>query len=166
MASTRANGGGSGTPSRRERAMEEVGMTDEPTTIPIERGKIREFARACLDDNPDYTEATDPPVPPTFLTVRNFWMNAGTSPLARVGLDLRRLLHGGEEYVFHGPPPRAGEDLTFQTRVDAIYEKEGKRGGSMTFVETVTEFRDGSGQLRVECRSTAIETGRAPNEER
>ena len=89
-------------------------------------------------------------------------MSAGTSPLARVGLDLRRLLHGGEEYVFHGPPPRAGEELTFQTRVDKIYEKEGKRGGTMTFVETVAEFRDADGRLRVECRSTAIETGRPP----
>jgi hypothetical protein len=139
-----------------------VGIVSEPTTMPIERGKVREFARACLDDNPEYAEASDPPVPPTFLTVRNFWMSAATSPLARVGLDLHRLLHGGEEYVFHGPPPRAGEELTFRTRVDAVYEKEGRRGGTMTFVETVTEFRDAAGTLRAECRSTAIETGRPP----
>ena len=25
-----------------------LGITDEPTTIPIERGKIREFAHACF----------------------------------------------------------------------------------------------------------------------
>ena len=31
-------------------------------------------------------------------------------------------------------------------RVDEIYEKEGKRGGTMTFVVTVTEFRDEYGQ--------------------
>jgi len=140
-----------------------VGITDEPTTMPVERGKIREFAKACLTDNPEYTAAPAPPVPPTFLTVRNFWMSAATSPLARVGLDLRRLLHGGEEYVFHGPPPRAGDELTMQTRVDAVYEKDGKRGGSMTFVETVTEFHDRAGRLRAECRSTAIETARVPD---
>ena len=143
---------------------EAIGITSDPVALPVERGKIREFARACLDDNPEYVDAVDPPVPPTFLTVRNFWMSADTSPLARVGLDLRRLLHGGEEYVFHGPPPRAGEELTCQTRVDAVYEKEGKRGGTMTFVETVVEFRDAGGRLRAECRSTAIETGRAPGE--
>ena len=141
---------------------ERVGITDEPRAMPIERGKIREFARACNDSNPEYVDAATPPVPPTFLTTRNFWMTVGTSPLGRAGLDLRRLLHGGEEYVFHGPPPRAGEELTFQTRVDKVYEKEGKRGGSMTFVETVVEFHDGDGRLRVECRSTAIETGRPP----
>jgi len=142
-----------------------LGLTDEPTTIPIERGKIREFALACLDENPEYTEADAPPVPPTFLTVRSFWMSAATSPLVRVGLDLRRLLHGGEEYVFYGPPPRAGEVLTMQTRVDRVYEKEGRRGGTMTFVETVTELRDESGELRVECRSTAIETARPPSDD-
>ena len=87
-------------------------------------------------------------------------MSSETSPLALVGLDLRRLLHGSQEYIFHGPPPRAGDELTFQTRVDAIYEKEGKRGGAMTFVETVTEFRDTEGRLVAEARSTAIETGK------
>jgi hypothetical protein len=139
-----------------------VGLTDEPTQIPIERGKIREFARSTMSENPDYVDSREPVAPPTFLTTLNFWMRGTESPLAQVGLDLRRLLHGGQEYVFHGPPPRAGTELTAQTRVDQIYEKEGKRGGTMTFVETVTEFRDASGTLVAESRSTAIETGQAP----
>ena len=139
-----------------------VGLTDEPSEIPIERGKVREFARACMTTNPDYAEDKTPSVPPTFLTTTNFWMSAGTSPLTQLDIDLRRLLHGGQEYVFHGPPPRAGTELTFQTRVDKIYEKEGKRGGTMSFIETVTEFRDAAGKLVAEARSTAIETGKAP----
>lgn len=141
-----------------------VGLTDEPSTMPVERGKIREFARACKTGNPEYIEDREPVVPPTFLTTRNFWMTAETSPSAMLGMDLRRVLHGGEEYVFHGPPPRAGTELTFQTRVDKIYEKEGKRGGTMAFAETVTEFRDPAGNLVAECRSTVIETGQAPTE--
>jgi hypothetical protein len=139
-----------------------VGLTDEPATMPVERGKIREFARACQSADSAYADDPTPPVPPTFLTTVNFWMGSGTSPLAQLDIDLRRLLHGGQEYVFHGPPPRAGTELTFQTRVDKIYEKEGKRGGTMTFVETVTEFRDPEGRLVAEARSTAIETGQAP----
>lgn len=139
-----------------------VGLTDQPTEIPIERGKIREFARSTMTDNPEYVEAREPSAPPTFLTTLNFWTRGSESPLAQVGLDLRRLLHGGQEYVFHGPPPRAGTELTAQTRVDKIYDKEGKRGGTMTFVETVTEFRDPGGTLVAEARSTAIETGQAP----
>jgi len=141
----------------------QVGLTDEPAQIPIERGKLREFARACKSDNPAYVDAPTPVAPPTFLTNTNFWMSAATSPLAKLGIDLKRLLHGGQEYVFHGPPPAAGTELTFQTRVDKIYEKEGKRGGTMTFVETVTEFCDAKGTLVAEARSTAIETGQAPS---
>jgi N-terminal half of MaoC dehydratase len=139
-----------------------VGLQDEPATMPIERGKIREFARACKTTNPAYLEDPTPVSPPTFLTTVNFWSGGGTSPLQRLDIDLRRLLHGGQEYVFHGPPPRAGTELTFQTRVDQIYEKEGRRGGTMTFIETVTEFRDPEGTLVAEARSTAIETGQAP----
>jgi hypothetical protein len=142
-----------------------VGLTDEPATMPIERGKIREFARACKSDNPAYVDAAAPAAPPTFLTTVNFWMGRGRSPLQQLDIDLRRLLHGGQEYVFHGPPPRAGTELTFQTRVDKIYEKEGRRGGTMTFIETVTEFRDPQGTLVAEARSTAIETGQAPAKE-
>ena len=142
-----------------------VGLTDEPATMPIERGKIREFARACKSDNPEYVDARTPAAPPTFLTTVNFWMGRASSPLQRLDIDLRRLLHGGQEYVFHGPPPHAGTELTFQTRVDKIYEKEGRRGGTMTFIETVTEFRDPTGTLVAEARSTAIETGQPPTKE-
>ncbi len=142
-----------------------VGLRDDPATMPIERGKIREFARACMSTNTAYVDAPAPVSPPTFLTTVNFWMGSGRSPLAQLDIDLRRLLHGGQEYVFHGPPPRAGTDLTFQTRVDKIYEKAGRRGGTMTFVETVTEFRDPAGTLVAEARSTAIETGQAPTQE-
>lgn len=142
-----------------------VGLRDDPATMPIERGKIREFARACMSTNPAYVDERAPVTPPTFLTTVNFWMGSGTSPLAQLDIDLRRLLHGGQEYVFHGPPPKAGSELTFQTRVDKIYEKAGRRGGTMTFVETVTEFRDPAGTLVAEARSTAIETGQAPTQE-
>jgi hydroxyacyl-ACP dehydratase HTD2-like protein with hotdog domain len=82
-----------------------------------------------------------------------------------VKLDLKRILHGGQEYVFHGPPPRAGQELTAQTRVEEIYEKEGKRGGTMTFVVTVQEFRDETGRLVAEARSTAIQTGKPATQE-
>ena len=74
----------------------------------------------------------------------------------------RRLVHGGQEYTFHGPPPVAGTELSVQTRVEEIYEKEGKRGGTMVFAEAVTEYRDETGRVVAESRSTLIETGKAP----
>ena len=46
--------------------------------------------------------------------------------------------------------------------VEEIYEKEGKRGGVMTFVVLRTDFTDAEGLIVAQARSTAIETGRAP----
>jgi len=137
-----------------------VGTTDEPFSMTIERGKIREFARATMSENPEYLDDPTPPIEPTFLTSVSFWTPPGQSVFSKVKMDLKRILHGGQEYVFHGPPPRAGQELTVQTRVAEIYEKEGKRGGTMTFVVTVTEFRDETGTIVAEARSTAIETGK------
>lgn len=138
-----------------------IGATDEPFEMVVERGKVREFAIACKSHHPDYLDDPHPVMPPTFLTTTAFWSPPGQSVFSKVKMDLRRLLHGGQEYRFHGPPPRAGTKLTVQTRVEDIYEKEGKRGGTMTFVVTVTEFRDSRGTLVAEARSTAIETGKA-----
>jgi hypothetical protein len=137
-----------------------IGATDTPFGMPIERGKVREFARATMSSAPEYFDSPVPPIPPTFLTTVSFWSPPGESVFSKVKLDLRRLLHGGQEYTFHGPPPVAGTELSVQTRVEDIYEKEGKRGGAMTFVVTVTEFRDEAGILVAEARSTAIETGK------
>jgi hypothetical protein len=142
-----------------------IGATDAPFSMTIERGKVREFARATHSSNPEYLEDAVPVSPPTFLTTVAFWTPPGQSVFSKVKIDLKRLLHGGQEYIFHGPPPRAGTELTVQTRVADIYEKEGKRGGTMTFVVTVTEFRDASGTLVAEARSTAIETAKPATKE-
>jgi len=143
-----------------------VGATDEPFDIEVERGKILEFARATKSDNAAYLDDPTPVSPPTFLVTGAFWGGQGGSAFRKANLDMRRVLDGGREFVFHGPPPRAGTKLTAQTRLEEIYEKEGKRGGTMTFVVAVQEFRDEAGRLVAEHRSTAIETGRPPAEEK
>jgi hypothetical protein len=141
-----------------------VGETGDAFELVVERGKIREFARATKSQNPDYLDDAVPVSPPTFLVSSAFWAPPGATRWGSLKLDMRRVLDGGREFVFHGPAPEAGTKLTAQTRVDDIYEKEGKRGGTMTFVVTVQEFRDESGGLVAEMRSTAIETGKPPTE--
>jgi hypothetical protein len=141
-----------------------VGQKGEPFDIVVERGKIREFARATKSENPEYLEDATPVSEPTFLVSSVFWAPPGATRWGSLRLDMRRVLDGGREFVFHGPPPRAGTKLTAQSRVADIYEKEGKRGGTMTFVVTVQEFRDEAGNLVAEMSSTAIETGKPPTE--
>ncbi len=141
-----------------------IGATDEPFEMIVEKGKIREFAIATKSKNAAYLGADEPVSPATFLAASAFWSPPG-GPISKAGLDLRRVLHGGSEFIFHGPPPKAGDKLIGQARIADIYEKDGKRGGTMTFVETVTEFRDEAGNLVAENKATIIETGQAPKEE-
>ena len=121
--------------------------------VRVEVGKIREFARATKSTNPAYLAGDAPVMPVTFLVTNAFWSPPNEE--LWVG-DQARMLHGEQEFVFHGEPPRAGAVLTAETRVDREYEKEGKRGGVMKFTEIVTEFRDPSGTLVAESRTTGI----------
>lgn len=140
-----------------------VGKVGVAFDMDVEKGKVREFARATKSSAPAYLEGEQPPIPPTFLTASSFWTPPEAAALMReVNIDLRRLLHGEQEYVFPKGPPRAGARLTAQSRIESIYEKEGKRGGTMTFVVQVTDFTDENGEVVAQARSTAIETGRAP----
>ena len=139
------------------------GRTGAPFTMAVEVGKVREFAVATKSRNPDYAGGVGdhPVIPGTFLMTATFWQSSEHSPLHGAAVNWHRVLHGEQEFVFHGEPPRAGDVLTGTTRIDRMYEKQGKRGGTMAFVETVTEFRDPAGELLVESRHTIIETSQA-----
>lgn len=146
---------------------EAEGRTGTPYPVPIERGKIMEFAAATRSANPAYWTAEAPVVPPTFLTTQLFWQDwagEGANPWRHVELDQKRGMHAEQEYVFHGPPPRAGTTLTAQSRIDKIFTKQGRRGGTLTFAVMVTEFRDDDGRLVAEAKLTGVETERAPEE--
>lgn len=130
--------------------------------VPIERGKIREFARATLSRHPAYQE-TNAVIPPTMLTTaRLIWEPRDQDPMRSLGFDMRRVLHGEEEYVFHGPLPRAGQVLEVTTWLEDQWEKQGGRGGTMRFARVVNEFRDAESRLVAEQRTTVIETGKVP----
>jgi hypothetical protein len=139
---------------------EVAGRAAEPFRMPVELGKIREMARATKSRHPDHFR-DDAISPPTFLQTMSFWQTGASNPWQGRKRNLERILHGEQEFVFHGEPPRAGTELIGTSRIDKVYEKEGKRGGTMRFTEVVTEFRDASGVLVAESRSTTIETSKA-----
>ena len=143
-----------------------IGAKGEPFELAIERGKVREFARAVGASHASYLRGDEPPIPPTFLTTMFFAEHDvhGANPWENVKLDQTRGMHAEQEYVFHGPPPRAGTRLTCQSRIEDVYEKEGRRGGKLGFAVMVTEFRDESGKLVAEARMTGVETARPPEE--
>jgi hypothetical protein len=128
----------------------------------IERGKVREFAKAMQSENPAY-EGQGAVIPPTFLATAALWAPPGRR--ADSGFDRARLLHGQQEFIFHGPVPRVGTALQARERVEKRYEKQGKRGGTMRFAVLVTEFRDDAGNLIAEGRSTLIERAAPPKKD-
>jgi hypothetical protein len=126
-----------------------------PWEVVVERGKIAEFAEAMLSDEPAY-RGPDAIIPPTFLTSAARWATPGVR--VNVGFDRKRLLHGEQEYVFHGDLPAAGDVLTAQEQVVDRFSKPGKRGGELRFATVVTEYRDAAGTLVAEAKATFIET--------
>ena len=142
-----------------------LGATGEPFVMDLEAGKVREFARATGSANPAYLDEPAPTIPATFLTTAFFWQHGDADPWPAVRMDQARGLHAEQEFVFHGPPPRAGQRLTGRSRIAAITEKPGRRGGTLTFAVMVTEFRDEAGRLVAEATLTGVETSRPPVEE-
>ena len=118
----------------------------------VEGGKVEEFARAVKDDNPAHRsqEAAEAqgfdrvPAPLTYARVSSF-------PRYRVvdgrGIDLgfRReySIHGEQSYEFERPL-EVGDVLTGTTTLTDVYQREGSRGGTMTFAVLETEYRDES----------------------
>lgn len=142
-----------------------IGKEIPPFEIPVERGKIREFAQAIDDDNPIYydpvyarsTRFGGILAPPTFTTTKLFWHREG-STADLPGLDYRYVVHGEEEFEYLKPIV-AGDVLTCEGKITHAYEKEGKRGGKMIFVVFDYAFYNQRGEKVLLSCSTMIQTG-------
>lgn len=141
----------------------EIGNTSNPQTMHVERGKIREFARAIKDNNPIYFDDAHAKQtvggimpPPTFTMTLGFWDDGRSQPL--LTYDVRRLLHGEQEFEYLAPI-YAGDTLTAAGRVADVFEKAGSRGGTMTFGVLETTFTNQHGEQVLISRATLIETG-------
>lgn len=140
--------------------------------MPVELGKVREYALATGAGRPEYLATDTPPVPPTFLSTVVYWERLtdvfatpeAVAALTESGIeaDVRRLLSLEQEYLYTGPLPRAGDVLDTRLRFDGITAKQGRRGGGMLLVRFAVEFHGPHG-VRAECRYTsAYLTGAAP----
>lgn len=142
-----------------------VGKEIPPFELPVERGKIREFAMAIGDDNPIYsdpayaaqTEFKGILAPPTFTVTKAFWRKGASVVSEMAGLDPRFRLHGEEEFEYY-QPILAGDVLTCRSKITKAYEKPGKRGGKMTFIVSEFTFYNQRGEKVSVSRTTTIHT--------
>jgi acyl dehydratase len=106
--------------------------------LPIERGRLKFFAKAIGETNPIYTDEvaagaagySDLPAPPTFLFSAE--LDAGTvfDVVAQMGVKLEQLLHGEQSFSYHAPVV-AGDVVTVTSRVSDIFDK---KGGALQFI--------------------------------
>jgi acyl dehydratase len=94
-------------------------------------------------------------VPPTFLTAAEFTALPQVVGDPGLGLDVSRVLHGGQEYELMRPP-REGETLTVRARIDSIRIR-----GATGFLVIAMDMIDQAGELVARSRSTMIERAAA-----
>ena len=150
-------------------ARDHIGLAGPDYQVDIERGKIREFARAMNAPLGDFLDGPAPVVPATFFVSAPYtWGYALERPrgtaFAQIDEDLSVPLHAEEEFRFTGPLPRAGDRLTARAVLEDVREKSGRSGGKLTFLTMLTEYRDRNGRVVVEQRSTTVTTARNPGD--
>ena len=137
--------------------------------FPIERGKIKEFAKAICNPDPAYTDRKyarekgypDVVMPVTFPVTFSHHMPSDNFVLEtteKLGMNVATSVHGETEIINYRQV-FAGEELRGEIGIGRIYEKQGKRGGVMTFVEMETKYFDRDNELVVLCRNVFIERG-------
>src|SRR6266481_1565595 len=134
-----------------------LGVWGPETTMRVETGKIREFARAVKDDNPAFFADEGALAPPTFLMTIALWIRDLGETRSAVKLDYRRLLHGEQEFEYV-KPIRAGDALRVRSRTKDVFEKQGARGGKMLFVLMESEYRNQRDEVVAYSRNTLIMT--------
>ena len=138
-----------------------IGKEYPPYTVTVERGRIKDFARAIGDTNPFYlddrvgaaSEWGDVIAPPTFLTTFRDENDTGTL-LKDLGVDISRVLHGEQEFEIHRPL-RPGETFLCRSKVLDIYEKSG-RSGAMAFVVREMAATDRTNEIVATARHITV----------
>ncbi len=140
-----------------------IGKEYPPFAVTVERGKIKEFARAIGDLNPFYLDDAvgrasrwgDVIAPPTFAIAFRDDEVAGTAAVLRdLGYDISRVLHGEQEFeIFRQITP--GETFLCRTKVTDVYEKTG-RSGPMGFIVRETAVTDRTDEIVVRMRHTTV----------
>ena len=139
-----------------------IGKEYPPYVVTVERGKIKEFARAIGDLNPFYLDDEigrasqwgDIIAPPTFaVTFRDEKADSGAL-LRDLGVDISRVLHGEQEFELFGQL-QPGETYLCRTKVVDIYEKKGKTG-PMGFVVRETAIADRTNEVVATMRHITV----------
>jgi len=130
------------------------------SVLPIERGRLKFFAKAIGETDPVYTDEAaardagyaDLPAPPTFLFAAELDSGAMFGLLDRLGVPHEKVLHGEESFEYLGPVV-AGDTVTVSSRIKDIYDK---KGGALEFIEIESQAVNQHGDPVVRFRSLTV----------
>lgn len=146
--------------------IELIGQETGTQTVRIERGPVKVFAQALLDDDSIY-DSDSGPVPPTYPFVMHFWGTVDQEgipglPIERLRGAGRAILHGEQGFTY-ARWPRVGDVLKGTTTITDVYEKTKSNGGSLEFYVTETDWCDvESGEPVVKSTFTLVVNVRPP----
>jgi len=137
-----------------------IGHSMPSFSAEVEKGRLRAFAKATGQTDPVFTEEASAlalgypslPVPPTFLFCLEMEAPDPAAIRTLLGLDYRRLLHGEQGFKYH-TMAYAGDTLTFEQRIDDIYDK---KGGALEFVVRKTRVSNQRRELVAELRCVTV----------
>jgi acyl dehydratase len=126
----------------------------------VEKGRLRFFATATGQTDPVYADEAAAqaagypslPVPPTFLFCLEMEAPDPAAIRNLLGMDYRTLLHGEQGFTYHRMA-FAGDRLTFEQRIDDIYDK---KGGALEFVVRKTRVTNQRGEDVAELRAVTV----------
>ena len=145
-----------------------IGLQGPTYEVDIERGRIRQFAKSVYAFDKGYHEDPRAVVPPTFLIMSGYHYGyilaraPADSAFGRIDEDFRTCADGGEEFVFHGPPPRAGDRLIASTSMHDFKERQGRRGGRLRIYVTRTRFHAPDGRHVADWYEWNVKTAQSP----
>ncbi len=141
------------------------GQFVDEVELPVERGKIREFARATATSDPVHTSAADaiaagfPAIPATATyTVGVAHYRDQAAFVESLGLDITRIVVGSVSWRYLRVAVE-GDLLTATRTVESDERREG-RSGPVRIVTLVTDFVDQRGELVVVQHEALIERAR------
>jgi acyl dehydratase len=127
-----------------------IGTQLPATTLTVDAGRLRFFAKAIGETNPVYTDVAaakaagyaELPVPPTFLFAIELENPDQFRWVADQGIDPRFVLHGEQSFTYHSVA-YAGDTLTATPRIVDVYSK---KDGALEFIvkNTAVTRADGS----------------------
>ncbi len=139
-----------------------LGKEYPPYPVTVERGRIKDFARAVGDLNPFYLDdrvgAASPwgdiIAPPTFPVSFRDESADSAAVLRDLGVDISRVLHGEQEFELHRPM-KPGETFLCRSKIVDIYEKSGK-SGPMAFVVREMTITDRANEVVATMRHITV----------